>query len=72
MVRRRTRRMIEEAIANGTWVPPAIKAPVKLGDKPLLFDTFTNVNPDDGDISLKEKAGLWNAIKVLFTLALLC
>lgn len=70
MVRRRTRRMIEEAIANGTWIPPVTKPPVHLGQKPALFDTFTIVNPDDADSSLKEKAGLWNAIKVLFCVML--
>ncbi|KAJ6522434.1 hypothetical protein DFH09DRAFT_1421955 [Mycena vulgaris] len=38
LLRRRHRRMAEEAIANGTWVPPAPRVKVDLRKKPRLWD----------------------------------
>jgi hypothetical protein len=69
LLRRRTRRMFEESIANGTWIPPAPKIPVNLGNKPLLHDAYTNIDPNHEDVSLKT-AGLWDTVKpVSVTLA---
>jgi len=68
LIRRRTRRMIEEAIRNGTWIPPAPRTPVKLSDKPALYDAYTILSKKHHDESfLKEKPGLWSAIKPVST-----
>jgi hypothetical protein len=40
LLRRRHRRMVEEAIRNGTWVPPAPKVRVDLRKKPRLWDAW--------------------------------
>ena len=42
VLRRRQRRLIEEAIRNGTYVPPSVRggAPRVLGAKPQLHDVF--------------------------------
>ncbi|KAJ7021170.1 hypothetical protein C8F04DRAFT_1141768, partial [Mycena alexandri] len=40
LLRRRHRRMVAEAIANGTWVPPAPRLRVDLRKKPRLWDAF--------------------------------
>ncbi|KAJ7364522.1 hypothetical protein DFH08DRAFT_1016937 [Mycena albidolilacea] len=39
-LRRRHRRMVAEAIANGTWLPPAPRVKVDLRKKPRLWDTW--------------------------------
>jgi len=44
VIRRRARRMIEEAIRNGTWLPQAGRPAVKLGEKPKLFDVHTTMD----------------------------
>jgi len=41
VIRRRARRMIEEAELNGTWLAQAGRPAVKLGEKPKLFDVRT-------------------------------
>jgi hypothetical protein len=43
VIRRRARRVIEDAIRNGTWLPQAGRPVVKLGEKPKLFDVHTTV-----------------------------
>ncbi|KAJ7654098.1 hypothetical protein DFH06DRAFT_1416930 [Mycena polygramma] len=40
LLRRRHRRLIAEAIANGTWVPPAPRVRVDLKKKPRLWDAW--------------------------------
>ncbi|KIP06906.1 hypothetical protein PHLGIDRAFT_19341 [Phlebiopsis gigantea 11061_1 CR5-6] len=40
VVRRRQRRMVEEAIRNGTYVPPERAKGKKLGEKPVLYDVY--------------------------------
>ncbi|KAJ7754847.1 hypothetical protein B0H16DRAFT_738690 [Mycena metata] len=40
LLRRRHRRMVAEAIANGTWVAPAPRLRVDLRKKPRLWDAF--------------------------------
>ncbi|KAF4568520.1 hypothetical protein EYR40_010072 [Pleurotus pulmonarius] len=42
ILRRRHRRMIEEAIRNGTWVPPAASSPrrVDLSKKPKMYEAW--------------------------------
>jgi len=44
VIRRRARRMIEEAMQNGTWLPHAGRPAVKLGEKPKLFDVHTTAD----------------------------
>jgi len=61
LIRRRTRRLIEEAIANGTWIPPAGRAPVNLAEKPLLYDVYTDSDPEKDGV-VQEKAALWTDI----------
>jgi hypothetical protein len=61
IVRRRTRRLIEEAIANGTWIPPAVRVPVNLAEKPLLYDVYTELDPEQ-EGEMQEKAAMWNDI----------
>jgi len=62
LVRRRTRHIVEEAIANGTWITPSPKIPVNLRDKPYLHHAYTVIAPHYEDTSLK-KAALWDSIK---------
>jgi len=38
-IRRRTQRLVEEAIRNGTYVPPEARVPAHLMEKPKLHDT---------------------------------
>lgn len=38
-IRRRTQRLVEEAIRNGTYVPPEARVPAHLLEKPKLHDT---------------------------------
>ncbi|KAF8146477.1 hypothetical protein K438DRAFT_1780860 [Mycena galopus ATCC 62051] len=40
VLRRRHRRMMAEAIANGTWIPPAPRVNVDLHKTPRLWDTW--------------------------------
>ncbi|KAJ7764447.1 hypothetical protein B0H14DRAFT_371057 [Mycena olivaceomarginata] len=40
LLRRRHRRMVAEAIANGTWLPPTPRAKVDLRKKPRLWDAW--------------------------------
>ncbi|KAJ7143658.1 hypothetical protein C8R46DRAFT_565930 [Mycena filopes] len=40
LLRRRHRRMVEEAIANGTWVPPAPRLRIDPRKKPRIWDAF--------------------------------
>nr|GAT49521.1 predicted protein [Mycena chlorophos] len=40
LLRRRHRRMVEEAIANGTWIPPAQRVRVDLRKKPRMWDAW--------------------------------
>ncbi|KAK7042658.1 hypothetical protein R3P38DRAFT_2891606 [Favolaschia claudopus] len=40
LLRRRHRRMVAEAIANGTWIPPAPRVKVDLRKKPRLWDVW--------------------------------
>ena len=47
-VRRRARRVMEEAIRNGTS-PTQTRPAVKLGDKPVLFDVYTTKNGSPPD-----------------------
>lgn len=47
-LRRRNRRLIEEAIRNGTYVPP-IRTPRTLGTKPLLHDAVLDLYDDDDE-----------------------
>jgi len=62
VVRRRARRMVEEAIANGTWIPPVVRTPVNLAEKPQFYDVYTDLDPEkDGE--LKEKPALWTDIQ---------
>jgi len=62
-VRRRTRRRLEEAIANGTWNPPR-KPSFRLGEKPRLYDAYTSLDVVEHEHdSLKHKAGLWDTFK---------
>jgi len=61
IMRRRTRRLIEEAIANGTWIPPVVRAPVNLARKPLLYDVYTDLDLEK-DRAVQEKAALWTDI----------
>jgi hypothetical protein len=63
LVRRRTRRNIEDAIANGTWLAPTLTIPVKLSDKPSLYEAHTILDPEHTHDSLKEKGDLWDALK---------
>jgi len=63
VIRRQARRMIEEAIRNGTWLPQAGRPVVKLGEKPKLFDVYTTMNgvprrPDDSFLA-------WGGLKPL-------
>jgi len=62
LVRRRTRHIVEQAIANGTWITPPPKIPVNLRDKPYLHHAYTVISPHHEDSSLK-KAALWDSIK---------
>jgi hypothetical protein len=55
--------LIEEAIANGTWIPPAVKGSVNLAEKPLLHDVYTDLDPEKGGV-MQEKAALWTDILV--------
>ncbi|EKM52499.1 uncharacterized protein PHACADRAFT_198555 [Phanerochaete carnosa HHB-10118-sp] len=48
IMRRRHRRMVEEAIRNGTYVPPS-KTKKELGQKPAIYDAFLSV---DGAVDL--------------------
>ncbi|KAF7343210.1 hypothetical protein MVEN_01752200 [Mycena venus] len=40
LLRRRHRRMVAEAIANGTWIPPAPRVKVDLRKKPRVWDVW--------------------------------
>jgi len=62
LVRRRTRHIVEQAIANGTWITPSPKIPINLRDKPYLHHAYTVIAPQHEDSSLK-KAALWDSIK---------
>ena len=49
MMRRNQRRLIEEAIRNGTYVPPPERRTKKtLGKKPQLADVYLGTWDDDG------------------------
>ena len=43
LMRRRHRRMVEEAIRNGTYVPPS-KTKKQLGKKPIIYDAFLSMD----------------------------
>jgi hypothetical protein len=58
--------MIEEAIANGTWIPPAPRSGVKLGDKPSLFDAYTTFAYEEKGNVLEKKAESWTTFKVSY------
>lgn len=49
LLRRRHRRMVEEAIANGTWIPPAPRIKVDLRKKPKLWDAYVSPPPAAGE-----------------------
>ncbi|KAJ7291593.1 hypothetical protein C8J57DRAFT_1273470 [Mycena rebaudengoi] len=49
LLRRRHRRMVEEAIANGTWIPPAPRIKVDLRKKPKLWDAYVSPPPGAGE-----------------------
>lgn len=42
-MRRRHRRMVEEAIRNGTYIPPA-NSNNQLGQKPAIYDAYLGVD----------------------------
>ncbi|KAH9924950.1 hypothetical protein B0H21DRAFT_826686 [Amylocystis lapponica] len=46
ILRRRQRRMIEEAIRNGTYVPPP-RSPRTFGEKPRLHDVYLALDAED-------------------------
>ncbi|KAF9643043.1 hypothetical protein BDM02DRAFT_3264253 [Thelephora ganbajun] len=65
IIRRRARRMIEEAIRNGTWLPPAGRPVVKLGEKPKLFDVYTTMDGIPGRSPLDVSLLAWEDLKPL-------
>jgi len=65
IIRRRARRMIEEAIQNGTWVPQAGRPVVKLGEKPKLFDVYTTVDSIPGKSLADDDSLAWGGLKPL-------
>ncbi|GJE89118.1 hypothetical protein PsYK624_052120 [Phanerochaete sordida] len=56
VLRRRHRRLVEEAIRNGTYVPPASRTRRRLGEKPVLHDAFLGLG-DPEDCVNEEKPG---------------
>ncbi|KAJ7595047.1 hypothetical protein C8J56DRAFT_777416, partial [Mycena floridula] len=48
LLRRRHRRMIEEAIRNGTWIPPAAGRRIDPSKKPKLFEAHLAAPPTHG------------------------
>lgn len=66
ILRRRHRRMVEEAIRNGTYIPPPIRTPKTLGERPMLHDVFVNLVHDDNNVEAMEEKEMcwWEAIMV--------
>ncbi|KAJ7729311.1 hypothetical protein B0H16DRAFT_228266 [Mycena metata] len=72
LLRRRHRRMVAEAIANGTWVAPAPRLRVDLRKKPRLWDAFlapppvlapaASSNTTQGGLSGGEGKDEWDGI----------
>jgi len=54
LMRRRHRRMVEEAIRNGTYVPPS-RTKNQLGQKPVIYDAYLGVD-DATDFAVQGKA----------------
>ncbi|KAJ6587999.1 hypothetical protein B0H19DRAFT_1097657 [Mycena capillaripes] len=61
LLRRRHRRMIAEAIANGTWVPPTPRVRVDLRKKPRLWDAWVAPPVLGGGAGEKDE---WDGIMV--------
>ena len=59
VLRRRQRRLMEEAIRNGTYIPPAVRKLRALGTKPILHDVHLDLSRDYEE---KEQLGWWGAI----------
>ena len=53
-LRLRHRRMIEEAIRNGTYIPPSARPVYHAADKPKIYDVYI----EEG------KAGKWDGVLV--------
>ncbi|KAJ7506976.1 hypothetical protein B0H11DRAFT_187814 [Mycena galericulata] len=64
ILRRRHRRMVEEAIANGTWVPPTPRVKVDLRKKPRLWDA--HIAPPVLDARADEWEGIMVCIFIPF------
>ena len=64
VIRRRARRMIEEAVQNGTWLPHAGRPAVKLGEKPKLFDVHTTADGIPYRSPLDRGLLAWDDLKV--------
>ena len=63
VVRRRARRMIEEAVRNGTWLPQAGRPVINLGEKPKLFDVHTTMNGIPGRSPPDDSLLAWGGLK---------
>lgn len=64
-IRRRARRMMEEAVRNGTLPPQTGRPPVKFGAKPKLFDVYTTRNGIPGKFTLDDSLLSWENLKPL-------
>lgn len=63
-IRRRARRMMEEAMRNGTLPPQTGRPSVKFGAKPKLFDVYTTRNGIPGEYPLYDSLLSWENLKV--------
>ena len=64
-IRRRTRRVLEEAARGGTTVPlQTVRSTVKLGAKPKLFDVYTTVHETPSRSPLDGGLLTWANLKV--------
>jgi len=64
-IRRRGRRVIEEAMRNGTLPPQAARPIPSFGDKPNLFDVYTTGRTIPGSSPLDDSPPTWANIKPL-------
>lgn len=64
IIRRRARRVIEEAVRNGTWLPQAGRPAAKLGEKPKLFDVYTSLDGIPRRSPLNDSLLAWGGLKV--------
>lgn len=48
-LRRRHRLLVEEAIRNGTYVPPSVRAKRLLGQKPVIHDAYVDLDDSNAE-----------------------